>query len=55
MNKVALWVRLNDLMPPDKVRDNFSGSLAPRPVHVSGRGQSVRSGSSVNPSSRSRQ
>ena len=52
MNKVALWARLNDLMPPDKVRDNLSGSLAPRPVHVFGRGQSVRSGSSVNPSRR---
>ena len=55
MNKVALWVRLNDLMPPDKVPDNVSGSLAPRPVHALGRGQSVRSGSSVNPSRRPRQ
>ena len=31
MNKVTLWVRLNDLMPRDKVRDNFSGSRGAAP------------------------
>ena len=55
MNKVTLWVRLNDLMRPDKARDNFNGDLEPRPVRVSGWGRSVRSGSSANPFSRPRQ
>ena len=49
MNRVTLWARLSDLMARDKVRENFNGCLAPRPVHFSGRGRSVRSGSSVTP------
>ena len=52
MNKVTLWVRLNDLMRPVRLRDNFSGSLAPRPVHVFGRGRVRSQRSSANPSSR---
>ena len=50
-----LQVRMLDLMARDKARESFNGCRAPRPVHISGRGQSVRSGSSVTPLSCARQ
>ena len=43
--------RLSDLTARDKVRESLNGCRAPRPVRISVRGRSVRSGSSIVPAS----